>query len=223
MKECKYGGLVHEWGEQEVDRWIGVAVLQTLFQSVVVKRELNTKPKLMIYWSVYMPSLTHGHELLVGKGCFLWSAATERIQSEVDSLVCCGSLSWCRTQVLQARNRWLHILLQDVLADRGIHASIYHSFVLNKCVGSAMTKWGSKTDSDHQTTTTTFDCWYEVPFMKCHVSFMPVVFHRIFFLKLLRFIKTFSLANVRWAFVLFGQHWFSPYNYPILLHLFVES
>lgn len=41
--------------EQEIGRWIGAAsaVMQTLYRSVVVKRELSQKVKLLIYWSVY--------------------------------------------------------------------------------------------------------------------------------------------------------------------------
>ncbi len=34
---------------------------------------------------------------------------------------------------------------------------------------------GPKAVSDHHTTTTTFDCWHEVLFMKCSVGFTPDV------------------------------------------------
>jgi len=43
--------------ELEIDRWIGAAavVKQVLYRSVLAK--------LSIYWSVYVPTLTYGHEL----------------------------------------------------------------------------------------------------------------------------------------------------------------
>lgn len=48
---------------QEINKRTGaaVAVMQTLYRSIVVKRELSVKPKLSIYWSLYIPSLTDGH------------------------------------------------------------------------------------------------------------------------------------------------------------------
>ena len=53
--------------EQEIDKQIGAAsaVMRTLRQSVVVKRELSQKAKLSIYRSIYIPTLTYGHELWV--------------------------------------------------------------------------------------------------------------------------------------------------------------
>ena len=53
--------------EQEIDKWIGAAsaLMQTLRQSGVVKTELSQKGELSIYRSIYVPTLTHGHELLV--------------------------------------------------------------------------------------------------------------------------------------------------------------
>ena len=39
------------------------AVLRALHRPVVVKRELSQKAKLSIYWSIYVPILTYGHEL----------------------------------------------------------------------------------------------------------------------------------------------------------------
>ncbi|XP_030580212.1 5-hydroxytryptamine receptor 3A-like [Archocentrus centrarchus] len=41
------------------------AVMLMLHPSVVVKRELSVKEKLSIYWSIYIPILTYGHELWV--------------------------------------------------------------------------------------------------------------------------------------------------------------
>ena len=48
------------------------AVMLTLKRTVVVKRELSQKAKLSIYRSIYIPTLTYGHELWV---------VTERIKS----------------------------------------------------------------------------------------------------------------------------------------------
>ena len=50
--------------------------MQTLKLSVVVKRELSQKAKLSIYRSIYVPTLTYGHEL--------WVVA-ERIRSEIQA------------------------------------------------------------------------------------------------------------------------------------------
>ncbi|GAA6083797.1 uncharacterized protein LOC111191400, partial [Tachysurus ichikawai] len=53
--------------EQEIDRQIGVfsAVMRLIYRSVVVKKELSCKAKLCIYQSIYVPTLTYGHELWV--------------------------------------------------------------------------------------------------------------------------------------------------------------
>uniref|UniRef100_A0AAZ1XTU1 C-type lectin domain-containing protein n=1 Tax=Oreochromis aureus TaxID=47969 RepID=A0AAZ1XTU1_OREAU len=53
--------------KREIDRRIGAAaaVMQALYRSVVVKRELTVKAKLSIYWSIYVPTPTYGHELWV--------------------------------------------------------------------------------------------------------------------------------------------------------------
>lgn len=53
--------------EREIDRRIGAAspVLQALYQSAGVQRELSWKAKLLIYRSIYIPTLTYGHELMV--------------------------------------------------------------------------------------------------------------------------------------------------------------
>uniref|UniRef100_A0A8C6P3P0 Reverse transcriptase domain-containing protein n=1 Tax=Nothobranchius furzeri TaxID=105023 RepID=A0A8C6P3P0_NOTFU len=60
--------------EHEIDRRIGAAsaVMRALYRSVVVKRELSQKAKLSIYRSIYVPTLTYGHELWV---------VTERMRS----------------------------------------------------------------------------------------------------------------------------------------------
>ncbi|TWW63109.1 hypothetical protein D4764_03G0001170 [Takifugu flavidus] len=53
--------------EKEIDRRIGAAsaVMRTLHQSVVVKRELSQEAKLSIYRSIFVLTLTYGHELWV--------------------------------------------------------------------------------------------------------------------------------------------------------------
>ena len=48
----------------------------SLYRSVVVKRELSRKAKLSIYRSIYVPTLTYGHELWV---------MTERIRSRIQA------------------------------------------------------------------------------------------------------------------------------------------
>ncbi|KAK3521649.1 hypothetical protein QTP70_014695 [Hemibagrus guttatus] len=47
--------------DREIDRRISAAVMR----SVVVKKELSRKAKLSIYQSIYIPTLTYGHELWV--------------------------------------------------------------------------------------------------------------------------------------------------------------
>ena len=64
--------------EREVDRWIGAAaaVMRSLYRSVVVKKELSRKAKLSIYQSIYVPTLTYGHELWI---------MTERTRSRIQA------------------------------------------------------------------------------------------------------------------------------------------
>ena len=52
------------------------AVMRALYRSVVVKKELSRKAKLSIYRSVYVPTLTYGHELWV---------VTERTRSQIQA------------------------------------------------------------------------------------------------------------------------------------------
>ena len=58
--------LAVKW-RQEMDIQIGAAsaVMQALYRSIVVKRELSRKVKLSIYRSISVPTLTFGHELWV--------------------------------------------------------------------------------------------------------------------------------------------------------------
>ncbi|TWW81097.1 hypothetical protein D4764_01G0009120 [Takifugu flavidus] len=79
VEEFKYPGVLFTSEgrmEQEIDRQIGAAsaVMRTLHRSVVVKRELSQKAKLSIYWLIFVPTLTYGHELWV---------MTKRIRSRV--------------------------------------------------------------------------------------------------------------------------------------------
>ncbi|KAK3528570.1 hypothetical protein QTP70_003744 [Hemibagrus guttatus] len=64
--------------DREIDRWIGAAesVMRSMYRSVVVKKELSRKAKLSIYLSIYIPTLTYGHELWV---------MTENIRSRIQS------------------------------------------------------------------------------------------------------------------------------------------
>ena len=70
VEEFKYLGVLFTSEgrmEREVDGRIGAAsaVLRALQRPVDVKKELNQKAKLSIYWSIYVPILTYGHELWV--------------------------------------------------------------------------------------------------------------------------------------------------------------
>ncbi|KAK3516360.1 hypothetical protein QTP70_009415 [Hemibagrus guttatus] len=64
--------------DREIDRRIGAAaaVMQSMYRSVVVKKELSRKAKLSIYQSIYVPTLTYGHELWV---------MTERLRSRIQA------------------------------------------------------------------------------------------------------------------------------------------
>ncbi|XDV39599.1 hypothetical protein PO909_008816 [Leuciscus waleckii] len=70
VEEFKYLGVLFTSEgrmEREIDRQIGAAsaVMRSLYRSVVVKKELSRKAKLLIYRSIYVPTLTYGHELRV--------------------------------------------------------------------------------------------------------------------------------------------------------------
>ncbi|KAK3515281.1 hypothetical protein QTP70_013483 [Hemibagrus guttatus] len=64
--------------DREIDRRIGAAaaVMRSMYQSVVVKKELSRKAKLSMYQSIYVPTLTYGHELWV---------MTERVRSRIQA------------------------------------------------------------------------------------------------------------------------------------------
>ena len=81
MEDFKYLGILFTSDgkmEREMDRRIGAAsaVMRMLYRTVVVKRELSHKAKLSIYWSIYVPTLTYGHELWV---------VTERTRSRIQA------------------------------------------------------------------------------------------------------------------------------------------
>ncbi|KAK3538438.1 hypothetical protein QTP86_003713 [Hemibagrus guttatus] len=64
--------------DRKLDRRIcaAAAVMRSMYWSVVVKKELSRKAKLSIYQSIYIPTLTYGHELWV---------MTERIRSRIQA------------------------------------------------------------------------------------------------------------------------------------------
>ncbi|TWW58331.1 hypothetical protein D4764_07G0010500 [Takifugu flavidus] len=66
-EEFKYLGVLFTSEgrmEQDINRRTGAAsaVMRTLHRSVVVKRELSQKAKLSIYRSIFVPTLTYGHD-----------------------------------------------------------------------------------------------------------------------------------------------------------------
>ncbi|KAK3557566.1 hypothetical protein QTP70_030495, partial [Hemibagrus guttatus] len=70
VEEFKYLGVLFTSEgrmDREIDRWIGAAaaVMRSMYRSVVVKKELSRNVKLLIYQSIYVPTLTYGHELWV--------------------------------------------------------------------------------------------------------------------------------------------------------------
>ncbi|KAK3530739.1 hypothetical protein QTP70_000755 [Hemibagrus guttatus] len=81
VEEFKYLGVLFTSEgriDREIDRRIGAvaAVMRSMYQSVVVKKELSQKAKLSIYQSIYIPTLTYGHELWV---------MTERVGSRIQA------------------------------------------------------------------------------------------------------------------------------------------
>ncbi|KAI3373860.1 hypothetical protein L3Q82_022440 [Scortum barcoo] len=84
VEEFKYLGVLFTSEgkmEREIDRRIGAAsaVMRSVYRTVVVKKELSRKAKLSIYRSIYVPTLTYGHELWVmtEKGQDRWIQAAE--------------------------------------------------------------------------------------------------------------------------------------------------
>ena len=94
VKEFKYLGVLFTTEgktQSEVDRWIGAAsaVMWALYWTVVVKKELSQKAKLSIYQSVYVPTLTYGHELWV-------VTERKRLQIQVAKISFLRRASWLR-------------------------------------------------------------------------------------------------------------------------------
>ncbi len=108
---------------------------------------------------------------------------------------------------LEITNWWPDILLQDFLIEYRIYGSINNGKLSRLC--------SCKAASDHYTTTTMFDWWYDVLFMKSCVSFTPDVMGHTPFKKLISLISPQNicpkvlgiikklLANVRQAIVFF--------------------
>ncbi len=70
VEEFKYLGVLFTSEgrmEREIDGRIGAAAaeMRSMYRSVVVKKELSLKAKLSICRSIYVPTLTYGHELWV--------------------------------------------------------------------------------------------------------------------------------------------------------------
>ena len=81
VKEFKYLGVLFTSegrAEKEISRRIGAAgaVLQSLYRTVVTKRELSRKAKLSVYRAIFVPTLTYGHEVWV---------MTQRIRSQIQA------------------------------------------------------------------------------------------------------------------------------------------
>ncbi|KAK3511307.1 hypothetical protein QTP70_000398 [Hemibagrus guttatus] len=81
VEEFKYLGVLFTSEgrmDREIDRRIGAvaAVMRSMYRSVVMKKELSRKAKLSIYQSIYVPTLTYGHELWV---------MTKRVRSRIQA------------------------------------------------------------------------------------------------------------------------------------------
>ncbi len=79
VEEFKYLGVLFTSEgrmQREIDRRIGAssAVMRSMYWSVMVKKELSCKAKLSV--SIYVPTLTYGHELWV---------MTERTRSRIQA------------------------------------------------------------------------------------------------------------------------------------------
>ncbi|KAK3574348.1 hypothetical protein QTP86_005151 [Hemibagrus guttatus] len=83
VEEFKYLGVLFTSEgrmDREIDRQIGAAaaIMRSMYRSVVVKKELSRKAKLLIYQSIYIPTLTYGHELWVmAEGVRSWIQVAE--------------------------------------------------------------------------------------------------------------------------------------------------
>ncbi len=169
------------------------------------------------------------HSISIGVKSGLWLSHSKTLisfllsYSELDLLMCLGSLSCCKTQErLNLRsNWWLDILLQDFLIECRIHDSFD--------VWQVVQVLKIQSRPDHHTNNTIFDCWYDVLFMKCRAGFTSdVTGHtpskkRNFCLispqnicpKVLEIIKIFFDKWETSLCVLFGRQWLLPWNSPM--------
>lgn len=69
--------------EREIDRRIDTAsaVMRMFHRSVMVKKELSRKGKLLIYWITYIPTFTYGHRLCVVGGWALPQRQSEKLSN----------------------------------------------------------------------------------------------------------------------------------------------
>ncbi|TKS64956.1 LINE-1 reverse transcriptase -like protein [Collichthys lucidus] len=120
VEEFKYlGVLFTSEGRmvREIDRRIGAAsaVMRTLHRSVVVKKELSRKAKLSIYQSIYVPTLTYGHELWV---------VTKRTRSRIQA----AEMSFLRRVAgLSLRDRVRSSAIREELRVQPLHLRIERS------------------------------------------------------------------------------------------------
>ncbi|KAI3369206.1 hypothetical protein L3Q82_007445 [Scortum barcoo] len=107
VEEFKYLGVLFTSEgkmEREIDRRIGAAstVMRSVYRTVVVKKELSRKVKLSIYRSIYVPTLTYGHEL--------WGGWALRLENRVRSSVTREELGGVEPLLLhieRSQLRWL--------------------------------------------------------------------------------------------------------------------
>ncbi|TWW60956.1 hypothetical protein D4764_05G0010460 [Takifugu flavidus] len=116
VEEFKYLGVLFTSEgrmEQEIDRRIGAAsaVMRTLHRSVVVQRELRLSAQLSIYRSIFVPTLTYGHELWV---------MTKRTRSRVQA----AEMSFlCRVAGLSHRDR---VRSSSIREELGVEPLLLH-------------------------------------------------------------------------------------------------
>ncbi len=74
-------------------------------------------------------------------------------------------IAWVWGHKLTAWQNVTDILFHEFLLGCRIHGSINY--------GKSFSYWSCKAAPDHHTTTTMFDCWYDVLFIKCVAGFTP--------------------------------------------------
>ncbi len=123
------------------------------------------------FWA-WMDCLRSCHIISIGFKSRLWLGHSKTLilfflsHSEVDLLVCFGIIVLLHNPSaleLKVTNWRPVILFQDFLIECRIHGSINY--------GKSSRSWSCKAAPEHHTTTTMFDCWYHVLFMKCCVGF----------------------------------------------------